>query len=135
MSTVDSSGIAASSAQSRQPGGLGISLASSFSDDLKSGANAFMLMLERVREIGDETVLRLGDHVDGRDYRAIAFEIETAMRANLMGSSKTTREGFLRAFADYISTCEDGAYPAEGWSPDRTLNTTAMAFANQGEAV
>lgn len=130
---VKSSGIAAPVAQPRPPGGLGTSLAP-FSDDLKNGANAFMLMLERVREIGDDTVLRLGEHVDGRDYRAIAFEIETAIYANLMGSTKATREGFLRALADYISTCEDGAYPGDGWNQAGALNTTATAFAHEGEA-
>lgn len=130
---VKSSGIAAPVAQSRQPGGLGISLAS-FSDDLKNGANAFMLMLERVREIGDDTVLSLGEHTDGRDYRAISFELEAAIYANLMGSTKATREGFLRALADYLSTVEDGAYPGVGWNHDRALHTTAAAFVSEGEA-
>lgn len=133
MATHDSSGFAASSAQPRQAGELGISLAS-YSDDLKNGANNFMLLLERVREIGDATVLRFGEQFDGRDYRAIAFEIETSIYANLLGSSKATREGFLRAFADFLSTAADGALPGDGWNPERALRNTEMTYTTQGEA-
>lgn len=131
---VKSSGIAAPVAQSRHPGELGISLAPSFSADMLFGANNFMLMLERVREVGDATVIRYGDHVDGRDYKAIAFEIETAILANLLGSGKAIREGFLRAFSDYLSCCEGGAYPRDGWNPERTLATTSLAYAVEGAA-
>lgn len=114
MATVDSSGIAAPSAQTRQPGELGIS-SSAFSSDLITGADNFMSLLKRVKDISEDTVFRFGDEFDGRDYKAIAFEIETAILANLLGSGKAIREGFLRALADYLSTCEDGAYPADGW--------------------
>lgn len=131
---VKSSGIAAPVAQPRHPGELGTSLAPRFSADLLFGANNFMLLLERVHEIGDATVTRFGDHIDGRDYKAIAFEIETAILANLLGSGKAIREGFLRALTDYLSCCEDGTYPSEGWNPARTLATTSLAYATEGEA-
>ncbi|MGC4062961.1 MAG: hypothetical protein QM749_19815 [Aquabacterium sp.] len=129
MATHDSSGSAASSAQPHQAGELGVSLAS-YSDDLKTGANNFMLMLRKVLEIGDETVCRFGSG-DGRDYRAIAFEIETSIYANLMGSGKATREGFLRAFSDFLSISMDGFGLPDQWDP---LSSTALAYAPQGEA-
>lgn len=125
---VKSSGSAAPMAQPRQTGELGVSLAS-YSDDLKKCANNFMLMLGKVLEISDDTVSRFGAG-DGRDYRAIAFEIETSIYANLLGGGKATREGFLRAFSDFLSIHIDGFGLPENWDP---LSSTAIAYAPQGE--
>ena len=123
-----SSGIAASVAKSRHHGELSVSLVSC-SDDLKNGANNFMLMLSKVLEISEGSVGRFGDG-DGRDYKAIAFEIETAIYANLLGSGKGTKEGFLRAFTDYLAIHLDGFGLPDYWDP---LVTTATAFPQQGE--
>lgn len=100
-----------------------------FSDDVRNGVNNFMLMLSKVLEIGEGTVGRLGDG-DGRDYKAIAHEIETAIYANLLGGSKGAREGFLRAFTDYVAIHEDGFGLPVCWDP---LSSTASAFAREGE--
>lgn len=127
---VKSSGNAAPMAQPRPPGELGVSLALQFSDDLLFGANNFMLMLKRVYEISDQTVFRYGDG-DGRDYPLMCFEIETAILANLLGSGKQVREGFLRAMADYLSHIEDGGHPDDSWDGRAALTTTAAAFANR----
>lgn len=100
-----------------------------FSDDVRNGANNFMLMLGKVLEIGDDTVGRFGNG-DGRDYKAIAFEIESAIYANLLGSGKGTKEGFLRAFTDYLAIHADGFGLPNSWDP---LGTTATAFTQRGE--
>lgn len=107
----------------------GNSAASSPTGDLKSGANSFKLMLAKVQEIGDQTVGRFG-HADGRDYKTIAFEVETAIYASLLGRGKATREGFLRALADYLAIHQDGFGLPDDWDP---LATTAPAFAQHGE--
>lgn len=119
-----SSGNPASSGQPHQASSPG-----NFSDDVRNGANNFMLMLSKVLEIGEDTVGRFGEG-DGRDYKAIAFEIETAIYANLLGSGKGTKEGFLRAFTDYLAIHMDGFGLPGYWDP---LATTAAAFPQQGE--
>lgn len=97
------------------------------SDELRNGANNFTLMLAKIREIGDVTVGANGA-TDGRDYKAMTCAIESTVIANLMGSDKATRQGFLRAFADYLSIIEDGFYPEPGWNGDAALTSTARAF-------
>jgi hypothetical protein len=83
---VKSSGSAAPVAQPRHLGELGAPLFPQFSPDLLAGANNFMLMLAKVNDIGDETYFQHGDGEDGRDYRLMCFEVETAILANLLGN-------------------------------------------------
>jgi len=116
-------------AQPHQAGELGVSLAN-YSDGLKNGANNFKLLLDRVYEISEETVFQFGEG-DGRDYPRMCFEVETAIIANLLGSGKAVREGFLRAMTDLFALHVDGFGPPDDWDP---LATTAAAFARQGEA-
>lgn len=125
---VKSSGIAAPMAQPHQAGELGSSLAS-YSDDLKNGVNNFKLMLDRLLEISEDTVWQFGDGYDGRDYPRMCFEVETAILANLLGSGKGVREGFLRAMTDLFAHHVDGAAPTDDWDP---IATMAAAYARQG---
>lgn len=130
---VKSSGIAAPVAQPRHSGELGASLFPQFSADLLAGANNFALMTARVEEIGEETYFRNGDDEDGRDYRLMCFEVETAILANLLGSGQDVRQGFLRAMVDYLSHTAGKCFPSDDWNGRKALTTTAAAFARQGE--
>lgn len=134
MSTVDSSGFAAPVAQPHQAGELGVSLAPQFSADLLFGANNFFLLRERIKEIGRRTSCRFGEDVDGVDYKAIAFETETAIYANLLGSGKEVRDGFLRAVSAHLWFVECGEIPGSSWSAPDAVQDTALAFATQGAA-
>lgn len=127
---IKSSGTAAPVAQTHHTGGLDRSFPA-FSDDLKNGANNFKLLLDRLLEISEETVWQFGETCDGRDYRRMSFELETAILANLLGDSEAVREGFLRAMTDMFAHHVDGASPSVAWDP---LTTTAAAYARQGEA-
>ncbi len=128
---IKSSGIAAPALTHHFTRAQPPTLLPAFAEDQRNGANNFMLLLARVHEISEKTVHRFGGDVDGRDYKVIAFEIETAIYANLLGSGQAIREGFLRALADYLVTHEDGFGLPTHWDP---LRTTAAAFEPQGAA-
>lgn len=100
------------------------------SGELKNGVNHFILLLERIREINDSTHERLGSDFDGRDYRLVATEVEQAIRTHLVQASGGTKEGFLRAFCDFMSICADGCGVSRDWDP---LLNTAAAFSFSGE--
>lgn len=97
---------------------------------LKDGANHFLLLMERVREISDTTCTRFGDHIDGRDYRLICSELENTFRVFLHEGSGNLKEGFVRAFCDFMTLHVDGFTPPDNWDP---LSSTASAFAREGE--
>lgn len=97
---------------------------------LKDGANHFKLLLERIREINDTTCDRLGEGLDGRDYISIAEELESAVRQHLIEQTGAHKEGFLRAFCDYMSLGADGCGSPRNWDP---LKSTATSFSVQGE--
>ena len=92
---------------------------------LKDGANHFKLLLERIRDINDTTCDRFGDGLDGRDYKLIAEELELAVRQNLIEQTGAQKEGFLRAFCDYMSLGADGCGEPRNWDP---LSNTEVAF-------
>lgn len=94
-------------------------------DELKDGANHFQLLLERIREISDKTCVRFGDDVDGRDYQLICTELESAFRVHVHEGGGANKEGFLRAFSDFMTLNADGFGTPRGWDP---LATTARAF-------
>lgn len=102
---------------------------SSRDGEVKDGANRFMLLLDRVRQISDSTVDRFGEHQDGRDYVQIAEELERAMREHLLEAPDGQKEGFLRALCDLMSVCADGCCISSDWDP---LSTTAAAFSAAG---
>lgn len=97
--------------------------------EVKDGANHFMLLLDRVREISNSTVDRFGEHQDGRDYVQIAEEVEQAMRQHLLEAADRKREGFLRALCDFVAVGADGCCVSYDWDP---LSTTAAAFSAEG---
>lgn len=107
-------------------------VAASFSriGQLKDGANHFKLLLERIRDINDTTCDRFGERLDGRDYKLIAEELELAVRQHLIEQTGAHREGFLRAFCDYMSLGADGCGAPRNWDP---LKSTATSFSLQGE--
>ena len=113
MATIDISGNAANPART---------------DDLRIGAHRFMSLLENIRAISDDTCTRLGDDVDGRDYKAIAIELETAFTDHFVSASSAQREGFLRAFTDFMAITADGCSPNDNWDP---LASTAAAFVSR----
>lgn len=93
---------------------------------LKEGANHFKLLVEKIRDINDTTCDRFGQGRDGRDYRLIAEELESAVRQHLIEQTGGHKEGFLRAFCDYMSLGADGCGEPRNWDP---LSTTEVAFA------
>lgn len=93
---------------------------------LKDGANHFKLLLERIRDINDTTCDRFGEGLDGRDYKLIAEELERAVRQHLIEQTGAQKEGFLRAFCDYMSLGADGCGEPRNWDP---ISTTEVAFA------
>lgn len=97
---------------------------------LKDGANHFKLLLERIRDINDRTCDRLGEGLDGRDYNLIAEELESAVRQHLIDQAGAHKEGFLRAFCDYMSLGADGCGVPRNWDP---LKSTATSFSLKGE--
>lgn len=127
---VKSSGSAAPVAQPHHAGELGVSLFPQFSPDLLAGANNFFLLRERIKEIGRSTSGRFGEDVDGVDYKAIAFQIETAILANLLGSGKDVREGFLRAISLHLWLIEGGVSPNDPWagSDAEAMLETSLAY-------
>jgi hypothetical protein len=127
---IKSSGFAALAASPLQMDELGTQLFPEPPAQVKDGANAFMGMLTRAYEISERTVLRYGNDVDGRDYKSMAFEIETAILANLLGSGKEVREGFLRAMTDYIASALDGCPCDLADCGESSLTVTAAAYNN-----
>lgn len=96
------------------------------SDALRVGAHRFMLLLDRIRDINDCTIDRLGEGLDGRDYLLIAKEVEGSLRSGLFEAEGAEREGFVRAFGDFMSICADGCNVSGEWDP---LRNTAASFA------
>lgn len=94
-------------------------------DDLRIGAHRFKSLLDNIKAISDDTCTRLGDDFDGRDYKAIASEIEVAMTDHFVSATGPQREGFLRAFTDFMAITADGCSPSQDWDP---LASTAAAF-------
>ena len=118
MATQDSSGIAAPFSQIP-------------CDQNRLGAQEFLALVDRIKKINDATCDRLGESLDGRDYKAISKEIESVFLAHMSEGNGPLRDGFLRAMTYFMSVTADGCTPIAGWNP---LHCTAMAFSGEGVA-
>lgn len=105
---------------------------------LRRGANAMMVLIDKIRTISNETCETWDDYEAGgppppdtRDYAAILAVVEAALRRHLDHPDNEQRQGFLRALVDLLCIGTDGTYPDfRDWDP---IKNTAHAF-SQGAA-
>jgi len=93
---------------------------------LDSGATALVVLLERIKEIGNAACL--DSDADTRDYKTMAAEVRRSIEGNLINASPQHAEGYLRAMTDLLNIVTDGcglSTPYRDWDP---IATTAHSF-------
>jgi hypothetical protein len=100
----------------------------------KSGADAFMQLMQAVRATNNETFNQYNEDkeghpgsedIDGRDYPAMVEATRSSILANLTNADSQHSTGYLRAMADLLCLAVEGFTPGADWNP---LQTTEPAF-------
>jgi hypothetical protein len=99
---------------------------------LHSGAAELLSLLRQLATKGDADLSAYWaahperEGQDGRDYRALADMVATAIEGNLRYPDATHREGFLRALTDLLCAEADECFvDLDGWDP---IAHTAHSF-------